>query len=543
MELPGKEEAQGPPYTCPECGRVFDNFYKYTGHLSHHSKARRRSLESEAEQGASEEQRQEEPGVGAWEPAAEQGAGARRVGGQGGGGGDAGSQVVSKPWEVEVVEEALRFLDERLPKVYGIEKYAKAIVESLRDNPAPLANPNALHAFIKSLAPRAHDSHLFVFAISPLYARFPNLPEAVAKLMASGYTAPTYYATPYGYQHQVVPYYQPYHQPLYMSLYHTNPLPMYAPPPIYYPPAPPKSPRTYKIIVDGQEIETDEAGFLAWQRFLQERRERELEMKKIEIEMKKLELEMKRMEREEDRRREDELSKRVEKLTERVEQQAEKLAQEKEDKFKMILSTLEKTQTMVMETLRAMQQTERTLLEEKHKAEMEALRKEIEEFKRRPGFLDELNYLSEVARRLGFSRTGRTSMDLIDSLFDRIDQRFAQIADRIDLRVGQIISRVPLQQGPRVTRAPTERARIAEEVERRLERAGELIELENEMLRLAAELTAEQAARSRRAEAARTEAAIETATKSEATGQLAAGATGESRGVSGGEEARAVITA
>ncbi|MEM1820358.1 MAG: hypothetical protein QXU64_02070 [Thermofilaceae archaeon] len=520
-------EQQGRQYTCPECGRVFDSFFKYAGHRSHHARMRRQSMSDEGEQ------------------IAEQEAATSRAEGQGGGGGDAGSQAVSKPWEVEVIEEALRFLDERLPKVYGIEKYAKSIVESLRDNPAPLANPNALHAFIKSLAPRVHDSHLSVFVISPLYARFPNLPEAVARYMASGQAAVPYYTAPYGYQHQVVPHYQPLYAPY--PMHPANPMPAHAPaahpvyyyhpiyyPYHYYPPPPPRPPRTYKIIVDGQEIETDEAGFLAWQRFLQERRERELEMRKIEIEMKKLELEMKRMEREEERRREDELSKRVKELAERVEQQAERLAQEKEDKFKMILSTLEKTQTTVMEMLKAMQQTERTLLEEKHKAEMEALRREIEELKRRPGFVEELEHYLDVARRLGMSRTGRTAYDLLESLFDRIDQRFAQL-----------ISKIPSQpQGwsPRVTRSPTERARLAEETIRRLERAEELVELENEMLRLAAEIAAEQAARSARAE--RRSPVTEAATRSGAAVQTLTGEAGGEGGVSGGgEEARATATA
>ncbi|MEM3427915.1 MAG: C2H2-type zinc finger protein, partial [Nitrososphaerales archaeon] len=174
-----------------------------------------------------------------------------------------------KPPEVETIEEAIAFIKERLTQVYGVGKNDRIIVKALEDDPTPLRDGNLLHAFIKSLAPRAYDAHLSTSVIKPLYVRFPNLAQAVDKYLG-------------GTQPQQAPYaYQPSPQQTYGYTFY-YPSPTYPPSYPFYPPSTyaqpyphfayqPKPPKTYKIVVEGQEIETDESGFMAWQRFLREK--------------------------------------------------------------------------------------------------------------------------------------------------------------------------------------------------------------------------------------------------------------------------------
>lgn len=77
-----------------------------------------------------------------------------------------------KPPEVETIEEAIAFIKERLPRVYGVGKNDGLIIRALEDNPTPLRDGNMLHAFIKSMAPKAYDSHISTFIVGPLYANF-----------------------------------------------------------------------------------------------------------------------------------------------------------------------------------------------------------------------------------------------------------------------------------------------------------------------------------------------------------------------------------
>lgn len=439
---------------CPVCGKVVEP----TGTFGHFSKAHPEKL---AEAGWDEWSRKFE-NVDA--------------GTEGTGGANEGNEVPTpteereppkepeetpRPWEVEVVNEAIRFIEERLPSVYGVEKYANMIVRVLSEDPRPLINPNALHAFIKSLAPRAYDNHLSIYVINPLYARFPNLPQAVARLFGDSGAPTAYpyiYAPPPGYQPTyIIPYTANPHAQYGMFVYAHQPVP------ILPPPAPR---RTYKIVVDGQEIETDEAGYMAWQRFLREREEYERRRQEHELMMKKLELEIKKVAGEVgeskvpikigDREVEvpasiavlyylrggDEVNRRVEELSKKLEEEREA----------------------------------------RHRAEVEALRREIEELKRRPSFLEELAMYEEAAKRLGLHRTGRTTVDLLDSLSERLDQRAAQLI--------QVLERATAGSGwrPEVKRTPEERARKAEEVLKRLERSEEVLKAEEELIRAAAKV-------------------------------------------------------
>ncbi|MEM1522284.1 MAG: hypothetical protein QXU69_04620 [Thermofilaceae archaeon] len=425
--MPGSKKKK-----CPVCGKVVEP----TGTFGHFSKAHPEKL---AEAGWDEWSRKFED---------------VDAGTEGTGGANEGNEVPTpteerepprepeealRPWEVEVVNEAIRFIEERLPSVYGVEKYANMIVRVLSEDPRPLINPNALHAFIKSVAPRAYDSHLSIYVINPLYARFPNLPQAVARLFgdASAPAAYTYtYAAPPA----------PVYQPAYITPYPASPYAQYGAA-IHYVhqpasiPPPPAPRRTYKIVVDGQEIETDEAGYMAWQRFLREREEYERRRQEHEMVMKKLEIEIRKaLEGGGESKREEELSRKIEEISRKLEEERER----------------------------------------RHQAELELLKREVDELRRRPGLLEELAMYEQVAERLGFRRSGRTTIDLLESFVERLDQRAAQLLSKIPVTGGEW--------RPEVKRSPGERVRKAEEIIRRLERSEDILKLEEELIMAAAKI-------------------------------------------------------
>jgi len=360
---------------------------------------------------------------------------------------------VPKPPEVETVEEALAFIKERLAQVYGIGKHDRLILKALEDNPTPLRDGNLLHAFIKSLAPKAYDAHLSTFVIGPLYANFPNLPQAVDKLSTSTVPAVPYVPTvppvqgvPYAYSYPV-------------STPHTLPPTWYGnyPQMWSYPPHPqtwyqPKPPKTYKIVVEGQEIETDESGYMAWQRFLKEKEEHELAMKKLEAEIKKIT-------EESGTKNEPTIPVKIGDKEYQVPASLAPLYLKGDDESKKEIEKLR---------------------EELHKKEIEALQRDLEEVKKRPSFFEELRAFQEIAPMLGFQKGGRTTADLLDSLTERLDQRAAQLLQKIPTPGGEW--------KPEITRTPEERAKKAEEIKRKLEKSEEILKAEDEFLKAVAEL-------------------------------------------------------
>jgi len=404
-------QMHGEAYVCKECGMSFTSMQEYAAHMRW-------------------KHRRDEEEVGVEAP---------------------------KPPEVETIEEAIAFIKERLSQVYGIGKNDKIIIKALEDDPTPLRDGNLLHAFIKSLAPRAYDAHLSTSVIKPLYVRFPNLAQAVDKYLGGVQPQPAqyYHPTPqfYGY----VPF-TPYSPPTY-------PL-TYQPYPAYYPPYPPKPPKTYKIIVDGQEIETDESGYMAWQRYLREREEYELRRRQYELEMRKLEAEIKKIAEEAGRGREAMVPVKVGDKEFQVPASIAPLYLKGDD-----------------EALKKIDELSKKLEEERearHKAELEMLKRDLEELKRRPSFLEELRSFQEIAAMLGFQKGGRTTADLLDSLAERLDQRAAQLLNKIPTPGGEW--------KPEVKRTPEERARKAEEIMRKLERSEEILNAEDELIKAAAKV-------------------------------------------------------
>jgi len=392
-------------YTCKECGMSFATMQEYAAHMRW------------------KHRKEEEEGVGVEAP---------------------------KPPEVETIEEAIAFIKDRLAQVYGVGKNDRLILRALQDNPAPLRDGNLLHAFIKSMAPKAYDAHLSTFVIGPLYANFPNLAQAVDKLLSTTVpTVPYVPATPYT---QNVPY-------AYSST-------AYAYPPTWfgnypqmwtYPPHPqtwyqPKPLKAYKIVVDGQEIVTDEEGFRAWKDYEMKKQEHELRMKKLEQE-----------------------------ITEKKETTIPVKIGDKEFQVPVSLAPLYLKGTD--ETSKKIDELSRKLEEERearHKAELEIVKRDLEELKKRPSVLEELQIYEGIAQRLGYQRGGKTTVDLLDSLAERIDQRAAQILNKIPTPGGEW--------KPAVTRTPEERVKKAEEIKQKLERSEEILKCEDELIKAASKV-------------------------------------------------------
>lgn len=410
-------------YRCNICGKEFPSFRSLESHMRVHKKKKREEGVGDAISNSAKENENEieEP-------------------------------ELPQPWEVSVIEDAIKFLEETLPKVYGIEKYGRSIVDALRMDPRPLIDPNALHAFIKSLAPRVYDSHLATFVINPLYVKYPNLPQAVARyVQGTGqpmHIPPSYApvvpnpAMPFYYPQSLYnPY--PYPYPYYHQYYQTPPYPYISPTP------PPKPLKTYKIVVDGQEIETDEAGYMAWQRFLREKEEQERRKQEHEMMMKKLEIEIKKALEggEEQKKREEELNRKIEEISKKLEEERER----------------------------------------RHQAELELVKRELEELKRRPGLLEELAIYEEIAKRLGFQRGGKTTLDLLESFIDRVDQRAAQL-----------LNKIPTTETwkPEIKRTPEERSRKAEEIMKKLEKSEEILRAEEKLIKVAAKIKPRMVAQS-----------------------------------------------
>lgn len=240
------------------------------------------------------------------------------------------------------------------------------------------------------------------------------------------------------------------------------PYPIYQPYPVYQPHViqhwpdlrrqPPVPPRTYKVVIEGQEITTDEEGYRAWLQYKKDLEERELKKEEHTLRVKKLEEEIKSLAG--GGRHYDEMVD--------VEYKGQKIKLPQSAAYILISQLRE-------DELRKRIDEER---DARIKAEIEAVRQ--------PSLIEQLKHIEATAPMLGYHKGGRTVLDVLDSLGERIDQR-AQ----------QIISRMPsagAEFKPEITRTPEERTRAVEEIKKRLERSAEMIAAENELLEAAAKV-------------------------------------------------------
>ncbi len=375
------------------------------------------------------------------------------------------------PPEIQYIQDAKAFIQSRLSEIYGIGASDKVVMRALNDDVSAMRDPNLLHAFIKSLAIKANDQQLGIFLIRPLFNQYPMLPNMV-DMVTRGQNAPntqpmylggstgwsgrpdytyrfnTGFGTGYGqeYGFPSVPVHQGY-------------------PPGYFSPSynmPPKPPgKVHKVVYDGQEIETDADGYRAWQKFIQEEKDREEEK---EQRKEKHELEM------------TELKKRIEdsgkdEKTIPVDIDGQKI----DVPMSMAPLYLGLKENPKMEELR-------TKLEEakeaRNRESLERLEKKIED---QPSFMDQLNYYNSVAPQLGFHTGAKSTLDLVDSA----REDFNVVAQKI-------LSKMPGGNQdfiPQVNRTPQERDEKARQILEGLDKTEGLLAAEDELMKAASKVT------------------------------------------------------
>jgi len=199
-----------------------------------------------------------------------------------------------------------------------------------------------------------------------------------------------------------------------------------------------------KIVVDGQEVETDFEGLMAWKRWKQEasaeegrREEHQLRMKKLEAEITKItqggtnlgDDDLRRQLGDERRKLDDEREKRHEAQQKRLDDQIQRLS---------------------------------------------------DEIQKQPPFLEQLKYFKQAGLDLGMKTTGRTTLDL-----------FADGIEKFDNRAAQLLQRIPGQSSefkPQVTRTPGERKEKAQEIMSGLDKTEEILEVENALIEAASKV-------------------------------------------------------
>jgi DNA-directed RNA polymerase subunit RPC12/RpoP len=386
---------------------------------------------------------------------------------------------VLKPPEIELTEKVIQELSSKLRNVYGISREkAMAIIDTLKGNPNIALNPMNLYIHIKQLEPRANDYHLYLVISSifqslrasgwsgviPPFAIFQQ--ELVRAFPFLSYQ-PAFYGYPsYGYWYQPAPYGYPY------------PYPGYGYPGLYEHPRASSTPM--KIVIDNQEITTDVAGYMAWKRFKMEEEQREREKQRWELEMKKLEAEIKAIEAgRSEGRREEMVEIEIEGTKCKVPASAAPaylaLKRPKED-----------------EETRKLRDEISKLKDELHKREVEALqreigdlRDEIKELRNQPSLWEQLDTLEKAAEKIGMKRGGRTTIDVIESGIDKISAGLKDLGERAE-RI--LTSGVGKEFRPEVKMGPAEREKKVEEIERKLEKGRELLEIEDKLVRAAAKL-------------------------------------------------------
>lgn len=381
------------------------------------------------------------------------------------------------PLELQMVERLKELLTPALPRVFGIPKKEAsktigAIVDTL--NPTVAMNPMSLHNHIKTFAPNAADRHLESI-IRKIYSQLENegyLPQRGSPPYYPGYSSqrPRYTPRDFGYPPPQYPQYPDYRE--YRQSGERE----------YPPPYPPQRPQSMKTIVDGQEIVTDFAGYMAWERWkeekeskAQERANREAaetrQSDEHELLMKKLDEEIKKIARETGGSKNDELVEvpfGEDKI--KVPASLAHLYLKKGEDPK--LAKLEEKINSLAEENRALKEEERKRESDEVNAELAALNRKIEN---QPTFKEQLQEAKSIAELTGYSKSGPTTLSLLKDMGEKADER-----------VGQVLNRMPDSgEGefkPDVKRTPKERRETAKQLGEKLEKKKEVLKAEDDLL-------------------------------------------------------------
>lgn len=230
------------------------------------------------------------------------------------------------------------------------------------------------------------------------------------------------------------------------------------------------------IVVEGQEIETDYEGYMAYQRWKREqaeetrrRQEHDLRMKRLEVEIKKITAETGGVSKE------SEIPVKVGDQEIKVPASIAPLYMQRgEDK------ALKEMREKYEEEREERHKAELKKLEEAHKGETKRLDDKIEEMNKRPGFLEQLEHYRSAGGVLGMRQTGRTTLDVLD-----------EIRGDVHTTAKSLMNKIPTLEGefkPEVSRTPEERRKKAEEIKRRLEKSKEILEAEDDLIKAASRL-------------------------------------------------------
>jgi len=110
--------------------------------------------------------------------------------------------------------------------------------------------------------------------------------------------------------------------------------------------------------------------------------------------------------------------------------------------------------------------------------DIEHLREEVEE---QPSLAEQIESVEALSKRMGYSRTGMSTIDLLNEATSKIDRRAKQILQRVPPGGGEEFQ-------PEIERTPEERRRKAKEIEGRMEKSEDIIEAENELIEAASKV-------------------------------------------------------
>jgi len=358
------------------------------------------------------------------------------------------------PPEVSLTERVKELLVNELPRVYGIpkkdmSKTITAIIDTLTPEQATV--PWNLHSHIKDFASNANDRHLESIINKIFY-----------QLEEEGYLPrEQVYQPRYDRRRPPRREYQPRYAPRelrgsrmrydYEDEYEDD----FEPPRRRRP--------IMKVVVDGQEIETDYEGYMAYQRYKREEAEEKRRAQEHELRMKRLEAE-------------------ITKITKEAEEAGSKSGSSEtlipvkigEKEINVPASVAHLYLKHDDKELKETQDRLEKEREERHKAETKRLEEKIEN---QPTFLEQLEYYERAGQRLGLRQTGRTTMDVLDSLRGDLQTTAQQILNKLPTPGGEF--------KPEVTRTPEERRMEAERIKKRLSKSEEILTAEDELLKAA----------------------------------------------------------
>ena len=146
-----KERVETRTYTCPICGREFTSLQAYAAHMRWHKEAEKKKAKEAKARVESEEIMEEgEEGEGGWYLP------------------DSGDEPIIRSPKEELEHWFISQLANRLPLAVG-EKRAKIIIETLKEDPDVIWDPQLLKVHIMQLAPTNVNKYLLDWILRVLY--------------------------------------------------------------------------------------------------------------------------------------------------------------------------------------------------------------------------------------------------------------------------------------------------------------------------------------------------------------------------------------